>query len=349
LVKSQARIHETDHVFHPKVHIVQAGETLSSVARKYGCTIEALIHENALSDPDHIYVRQHLRVPSDASRVGPTHLEVTETHDRPVILAGSARIPTSPGPKAKSPQAAQKVDSHSANSSAPPTPKKVETQETKAPKQESTNKSSAESANQRNAQGNPETVLTTAALVLSGANWCSKFPGSQKISDLNQNFRVCVNSFFAALETVGVKPKVNATLRPPERSYLMYNAFNIAKGKVSPDRVGRYAGVNIEWVHRDAQGKMDVEASKRAAMAMCDGYGLDTTSAKQKVGKPGMSRHNYGAAIDMNIAGYLKKKVRDACGYEIELKSFADLVKVGRSYGVIFWSGENMHWSDTGH
>jgi len=129
----------------------------------------------------------------------------------------------------------------------------------------------------------------------------------------------------------------------------MYNAFHIAKGKLSPDKVGPYPGVNIDWVHRTEDGKMDIETSKKAAASMCDGYQLSLISAKQKVGAPGSSRHNYGAAVDINIGNYLDKKIKNSAGDEVELKSFKDLVDVGRTYGVFYYPKENMHWSDTGN
>lgn len=44
-------------------HIVQRGETLFSIAQRYGSTVDAFAHTNGLSDPTKIYVGQRLKVP----------------------------------------------------------------------------------------------------------------------------------------------------------------------------------------------------------------------------------------------------------------------------------------------
>lgn len=45
------------------VHVVQRGETMASLARRYGLTVDALTHVNGLADPRKIYVGQRLDVP----------------------------------------------------------------------------------------------------------------------------------------------------------------------------------------------------------------------------------------------------------------------------------------------
>lgn len=44
------------------IHVVQRGETLSHVARRYGLSIQQLMTMNSLSNPNHVYVGQHLYV-----------------------------------------------------------------------------------------------------------------------------------------------------------------------------------------------------------------------------------------------------------------------------------------------
>lgn len=48
----------------PLVHIVQRGETLFSIARRYGTTVDAITHTNGIPHPRHIYVGQRLLIPS---------------------------------------------------------------------------------------------------------------------------------------------------------------------------------------------------------------------------------------------------------------------------------------------
>ncbi len=45
------------------IHIVQPGETLLQIARRYGTTVEAIVEANNLSDPDNLTVNQELVIP----------------------------------------------------------------------------------------------------------------------------------------------------------------------------------------------------------------------------------------------------------------------------------------------
>jgi len=47
------------------VHIVQRGETLFSIARRYGVTVDSIAHTNGIPDPRQIYVGQRLVIPGD--------------------------------------------------------------------------------------------------------------------------------------------------------------------------------------------------------------------------------------------------------------------------------------------
>jgi len=47
----------------PVIHVVQAGETLFSIAEKYGTTVEAIVAANRLSNPDLIFAGQKLIIP----------------------------------------------------------------------------------------------------------------------------------------------------------------------------------------------------------------------------------------------------------------------------------------------
>jgi murein DD-endopeptidase MepM/ murein hydrolase activator NlpD len=46
-----------------QMYIVQAGDTLSAIARRFGVTVESLIQANDLSDPDYLRVGQQLIIP----------------------------------------------------------------------------------------------------------------------------------------------------------------------------------------------------------------------------------------------------------------------------------------------
>ncbi|MCS7286833.1 MAG: LysM peptidoglycan-binding domain-containing protein [Anaerolineae bacterium] len=50
-------------VSRPRIHIVRYGETLTSIAFRYGTTVEAIMRANNLPNPNFIYVGQRLIIP----------------------------------------------------------------------------------------------------------------------------------------------------------------------------------------------------------------------------------------------------------------------------------------------
>jgi len=54
------------------VHVVQRGETLYSIARKYGTTYSAIVQANSIRNPSVIYVGQRIKVPTAGSSSGST-------------------------------------------------------------------------------------------------------------------------------------------------------------------------------------------------------------------------------------------------------------------------------------
>jgi putative chitinase len=52
-------------------YIVQPGDTLSAIARRYGTTVSAIANANGLYNPNHIYVGQKLYIPTGGTG-GPT-------------------------------------------------------------------------------------------------------------------------------------------------------------------------------------------------------------------------------------------------------------------------------------
>jgi hypothetical protein len=129
---------------------------------------------------------------------------------------------------------------------------------------------------------------------------------------------------------------------------MMYYAFKICKG-LDVKTIPPWPGVNIDWAHRNADSVANEVSAKQGARAMCNAFQISPDSAAQKVGKPKKSRHNYGAAIDLKITSYSGKTMKNISGADVVINSFAKLGQVGVTYNVNYYTGENMHWSDTGH
>lgn len=192
----------------------------------------------------------------------------------------------------------------------------------------------------------------------SGRHWHGRYLQSANVADLKQPFRDNVSKFIAALKEGGVKVIINTTLRPPQRSYLMYYAREVVKG-MAPDKVPKFEPrngdepVNIDWQHLDANGKPDLQAAKKGAREMDAAY-----AAASAIGKPYRSNHNGGEAIDMKFSPHrgIGKTVKNASGVAVTISSLRDLQEVGASYGVIHWTylepkgkSDEPHWSKTGN
>lgn len=192
----------------------------------------------------------------------------------------------------------------------------------------------------------------------SGKHWVSRFMPSNKVSDLKEPFQTNVRNFLAALSTAGIKVDINTTLRPPQRSYLMFYAREIQAGNLEPDQVpafvpqGGDAPVNIDWAHRDSSGKANLAAARKAAVAMDTAYG-----AADAIGKPYKSNHNGGEAIDMDFspAWGIGKTVVDANGKSVKIGSKRHLIDVGATFKVLHWNyagpknkKDDPHWSKSG-
>jgi murein DD-endopeptidase MepM/ murein hydrolase activator NlpD len=76
-------------------HVVQRGETLFLIAKRYGSTLEALAHANGLADPTKIYAGQRLRIPGGTVEIDPqsTSPYVVQTGD--TLLSIASRYETS--------------------------------------------------------------------------------------------------------------------------------------------------------------------------------------------------------------------------------------------------------------
>lgn len=192
----------------------------------------------------------------------------------------------------------------------------------------------------------------------SGKHWHGRFLQSAKVADLKSPFREGASSFIAAMKAGGIDVIINTTLRPPQRSYLMYYAREVVQG-LAPGKVPKFVPqngdepVNIDWEHLDANGKPDLDAAKKGARAMDQAY-----AAAGAIGKPYSSNHNGGEAIDMKFdpPWGIGKTVKNASGVSVAITSKRDLQEVGATYKVYHWTYhgpknkvDEPHWSKTGN
>ena len=187
------------------------------------------------------------------------------------------------------------------------------------------------------------------ATELSGPQWVSRFPTSTLVTALAQPFQGGVSRFITALNNAGAQVSISATYRPAERAYLMHYAYRIAREHFDPAHVPAHIGVNITWMHTNAQGQPDVAASRKAAEQMVAGYHI--------VHRPSLtSRHTQRLAIDMNISWTQNLVVLDAGGHQVTITSVPrtgagnhNLHTLGASYGVQKLQTDPPHWSNDGH
>jgi hypothetical protein len=182
---------------------------------------------------------------------------------------------------------------------------------------------------------------------LSGAQWVARFPDGGATSALANDFRPGCEAFIAAMKAGGANVSISSTRRPVERAYLMHFSWQVHKRTLNPQNVPAKAGVNIEWVHRDAGGAIDLVASRKAATAMVNGYGI--------VFRPALaSRHTEGRAIDMTISWTGKLNVKKKNGTLTAISSAprsglnTELRSVGKTYGVTKNPSDPPHWSTDG-
>jgi LysM repeat protein len=327
LLSSRVREHEVKAPEQPLIHIVKAKETLSGIASANGVSPDALAKANNLTDANKIFERQHLRIPPRSGTTALPQIIPSASKTHPPANTGGATI----GGNTDNPTKPAQVKETGSSSS----PLAYPTAAVAADHQRTNNK-------------HPVTILSSSTLEPSGSKWCKRFLGSNSLDSLNSDFKPKAKAFIGALEATGIKVAVRAAYRPIERSYLMYHAFEICRG-MDVTKIPPFIGIGIDWAHRDTDGKPDPAAARAAAEDMCKGYAIKPHSSAQKVGKPKKSRHNFAAAVDMNIDGYIGKTVKDGAVKEIKIKDFAVLQDIGESYGVIYFSQEKMHWSDTGN
>lgn len=187
----------------------------------------------------------------------------------------------------------------------------------------------------------------------SGASWVSQFPTRNDTESLAQPFRAGVESFLASLRLAGANVVVSATLRPPERAFLMHWSWRIVNG-TPPSAAATTPDLHIDWQHRDASGNANPLAAQAGAQAMVDGYGISGLQVPPALN----SRHIQGNAIDMTISWAGSLSIANAAGQLIEITSTprtgmnTQLAAVGLTYGVhkfIGGAADRPHWSSDGH
>ena len=182
----------------------------------------------------------------------------------------------------------------------------------------------------------------------SGPGWVNQFPDSASTNDLVEPFRTSCNRFIGALQAAGATVAIDNTFRPRERAYLMHYCFRIARQRLDPATVPAMQGVNVQWVHRDARGNPDLNASRRAAEQMVLGYNIAFQPALA-------SRHTEGRAIDMAITWRGNLAIANANGGQTTITTAPQsgenvaLHAVGAGYGVNKLVGDPPHWSSDGH
>lgn len=170
---------------------------------------------------------------------------------------------------------------------------------------------------------------------LSGDSWVARFPTSKRVQDLVQPFRDNVTQFVGSLSNGSASVRLSATLRPPERAYLMHYSWRIFRENMNAAQVPAMPGVDIQWVHPTPA------ATRLAAGEMVRGYGT--------VFRPSLSsRHTEGRAVDMTITDFVGKSFIDGTHQTITVINDAELHALGGTFGVIKLISDPPHWSDDG-
>jgi hypothetical protein len=196
---------------------------------------------------------------------------------------------------------------------------------------------------------------------VSGSDWVAQFPTSNSVDDLDPGFKPMVVAFLDALASASATVQIAATLRPPQRAYLMHYSWCIVKQALDPSTIPDYVPqpsgpdpVDIQWVHTDDAGNPDPVASTAGAQAMVQGYGIAGLGVPPALA----SRHITGQAIDMHIGWNGALTINDASGNAVVISTTprdgtnANLIQVGATYGVIHLTNvmkDPPHWSTDGH
>ena len=170
---------------------------------------------------------------------------------------------------------------------------------------------------------------------------------SDKLEDLEPDFRRKVEAFIEALQEAGARVAISATLRSEKRAYLFHWCWRIGLGKAKPSEATAKPGVPIEWNHGNLQKSVD------GAKEMIAGFGL-AVPPHSMVPPSLVSNHIAGKAIDMDIQWTETLEVKKKDGTVVEVPYVSDpnanvkLHQVGASYGVKKLTNDKPHWSYDG-
>ena len=197
-------------------------------------------------------------------------------------------------------------------------------------------------------------VVNVPAGVPSGAAWVTQYPTSTAVADCASPFGTNLTAFTAALTAAGATVSVSATLRPLQRAYLMHWCWSVVNANADPQTIPTLAGVNIAWAHTNEQGVYDATASRAAAQAMVNAYGMQNLNTAPALN----SKHISGSAVDMSITWTGTLTINNQSATAVEIATLprtgmnVALHAVGATYNVIKFVGgdaDKPHWSDDGH
>ncbi|MGQ8817655.1 peptidoglycan-binding domain-containing protein [Serratia sp. NA_13] len=152
---------------------------------------------------------------------------------------------------------------------------------------------------------------------LSGKKWVSRFQGSNSTTTLSPTFESNVIAFLQSLKNAWAHVTISATQRPSERAYLMHWSWKLARALINPDNVPKKTGVNIEWCHRNGDGKIDRNKSIQAAKDMVIAYKMTNLNVAPAL----KSRHTEGNAIDMDITWVGSLELKNKKGETVIINS----------------------------
>jgi len=125
---------------------------------------------------------------------------------------------------------------------------------------------------------------------LSGSIWVSRFLGSNSVETLSHPFKNKVKRFLESMRDAGINVAITSTLRPSERAYLMHWSWKLSRNIVKPQHIPYKIGVNIDWVHVNSDGSINLNQSIVAAKEMVRAYGMTNLNVAPSLN----SRHTEG-------------------------------------------------------